>query len=122
MSFLIAISIKSIVIIVSIVGLCLGLFPDNGIIQDKQAEPEITNEWTALAVTTDNDNVLRAVQVHQKTAQIESDNNTRVKLYKAYNATSRKNMCDVYDVLTWFIVGSLAVMFPLPKRKEITKK
>lgn len=119
MFFEIAIGIKAVVIIVSLIGLFLGLFPEFELFpahkQVVEHSPDITNEWAALAYSSDaetRDDVLQAVKEHQITARQADDNTARVALYEAAQASIRIREKKVYSLLTWFVIGAFAALFP----------
>ena len=130
MFFELAIGIKAVVIIVSLIGLFLGLFPEVDLWPSNthdteiiESAPEITNEWTALAVSEDaaRDDVLQAVKEHQETARQADDNATRVALYQQQQQANTGRIRRGYTALIWFLIGAVTLSFPWPKRGQHTQ-
>lgn len=127
MFFELAIGIKAIVIIVSLIGLFLGLFPEVELWPSTthdaeiiETSPEITNEWAALTLSEDaaRDDVLQAVKEHQETTRQADDNMTRVALYQQQQQANTERIRRGYTTLIWFLIGTVTLSFPLPKRGQ----
>lgn len=93
----VAIGMKALVIIVSLGGLLAAMFHDVELFPGHTQPvitqpPDITNEWAALAYSSDadtRDDALQAVKEHQMTARHADDNTARVALYEASQMSLR---------------------------------
>lgn len=132
MFFEIAIGVKSILIIVSLIGLFLGLFPEIDLWPSKprthtavEAKPVIDNVWSALVYAPDNearDDIEQVNKEQQTTARQADDNAARIALYAAHHDTVSTKLQDSNRLLFWGIIGMCAVAFPLPKRDTSTQR
>lgn len=125
MFFEIAIGIKAVVIIVSLIGVFLGLFPELPKHPKPQtitqAAPLIDNPWAAYVAAPD-DQARSRIEASVKELEISerqaADNAARVDLYQAQQATSAANLANANRLMMWGLVGLCGVAWPLPKRKK----
>lgn len=131
MFFELAIGIKSIVIIVSLIGLFLGLFPEIDLFPTKQkpviveTQPEITTVWSALVYAPDDparDDIKETHKEEQITARQTDTNAARVAMYSAHQTTTQEKLKNNNRLMFWALVGMVGVAFPLPKRKKEGKE
>jgi len=126
MFFEIAIGIKTFVLLVSLVGLFLGLFPDLPKTAQRQSavveqQPEIDNVWSALVYAPDDaarDDIEQVHKEQQITERQHDDNAARVQVYQSYSTQTQTTLTNTNQLLLWGLVGMVAVAVPLPKRRK----
>jgi len=125
MFFEIAIGIKSIIVLVSLIGLFLGLFPDMPKHPKPQtitqAAPLIDNPWAAYVAAPDDQarsRIEASVKELEATAQQAADNAARVDQYQVQQATSAANLASSNRLMMWGLVGLCGVAWPMPKRTK----
>lgn len=126
MFFEAAIGIKAIVIIVSLIGLFLGLFPEIDLFKKSPQDGApvqgaiIDNEWAALTAT-ENVNALNAIErtvaAHQETAQRADDNAAYVAMYTLRSTTVSAQSKRLMLILCSLMIAGTTIAFPV-RRKE----
>jgi hypothetical protein len=126
MFFEMAIGLKAIVVVVSLIGLFLGLFPEIDLWPSTpradvvvEATPEVDTVWAALVHAPDSaarDDVKEVSTARQATARQADDNAVRIALYAAHSETVSTTLQSSNRLLFWAMLGLCAVAFPLPKR------
>lgn len=122
----VAVGIKAIVIVISLIGLFLGLFPEIDLWPSShrtavvvEAKPDIDNVWSALVYAPDDNTRDDIQQVHkeeQTTARLADNNATRAAMYATRQSSVASKLENSNRLLFWAIVGMCGIAFPLPKR------